>query len=191
MPSKAKKGGSQASAHVTSLVSEQAFAKLNSMFTNQLTLEGGNVGGKRFLQDFDMNEPSQQKMMVFNKTGGKKTSKPKTSSKTKAPKKMNKKGGAAELSPPQNDVQFSDLFESMMAKLSTPSSSLPPPETSASAPSSLDMSSIPASQRALSTQDITTMNPIVKQTYFPNNTMYKDGNFAFGGAKKRTKKTKK
>jgi hypothetical protein len=183
-----RKGGSQSSNEVVSFVNPSAFEKLNQMFTNKVSF--GGKGCKKTVQSIDLNEASNQKMMVYNKSGGKKTTKPKAK---KVVKRKGLKGGdipaavpGQTCSTPQTDI-FS-VYDSVINSLAPPTDPLPPPHTPAPSPSSLNYSIIPTSQQVLSKQPITTMNPITKTTVYPGDAY--QGKFALGGKPKVKRATK-
>lgn len=190
-----KKGGSQASDAVVSLVSNETFEQLNDMFTNKVSLSGGTTNSQRKLaQSIDMNE-SGQKMLLFHKTGGKKTGTKrvkKTDKKPAQPKKKAalpkkkapkmKKGGGAPDATSCGDDGALNFTLSFPAKSDT---SLPPASIPSASTSSLSMSSIPCHQQTLAAQSIDTMAPMYKTTVFPSNDVYAGTPFSMGGAKKK------
>lgn len=188
-----KKGGSPASNNVVELVSPSAFENLNAMFTNKVTLSGGNCR-KNVLANIDLNELSNSKMTVFNKTGGKtkkvvtKAPVKKATSRKNVPKKLVKKGGSTCSTSTSNTGNFLSNFANNIINDTQSASSFPPATLPSRSSSSLDMGAIPDSQMMLATQDISTMSPIIKQTAFPAIDVYK-GSFALGGAKKTKKKS--
>jgi hypothetical protein len=194
-----KKGGSQASDAVVSLVSTDTFDQLNDMFSNKVSLSGGTTNSQRKMaQSIDMNESGGQKMLLFHKMGGKKVAK-KAAPKKAAPKKKAplpkkkalkpKKGGGPEDAPGScNDDGNLNFTISFPAKTDTalPDASIPSPSTT-----SLSMSSIPCNQQTLAAQPIDTMTPMYKTTVFPANAEYAGTPFSLGGAKKKQQAKKK
>jgi hypothetical protein len=184
-----RKGGSQSSNEVVSFVNPSAFEKLNQMFTNKVSF-GGKGCRSKAVQSIDLNEASNQKMMVYNKSGGKKTTKPKAK---KVVKRKGLKGGEAPAASPAAtclipQTSISGIYNSLVNSLAPPIDPLPPPSTPSPSPSSLNYSIIPTSQQVLSKQPINTMNPISKTTQFPG-AAYK-GPFALGGKPKVKRATK-
>jgi hypothetical protein len=169
-----KTGGSQASANVVKFVTPATFDKLNAMFTNKVSISGGNC--KKNIPNVNINE-EPHKMMVYNKNGGKKKNVSKV-----------KRGGEAPVTADANSSGFN--FSSYLNQGNSPNPNLPPSALPTRIPSSLNPNSIPASQQLLSTQQISTMSPITKTTVYPALDSYK-GDFAFGGAKKKAVKGKK
>jgi hypothetical protein len=177
MPNTKKKGGSQSSQEVVSFVNPSAFDKLNQMFTNKVSFGGGNC--RKHL--VDINESTDQKMMVYNKSGGKK----KVAKKPKA-----KKGGSCPASSSASVTDYiTGAFDQMSTAFKRVDNPLPPASTPSASRSSLNMSIIPESQKMLTTEPVNTMGTMQKWTQYPQTTEYK-GAFAFGGAKKKTKTTK-
>ena len=185
-----KKGGSPGSADVIKLVTPATFEALNSRFTNTISLKGGK---RTALEGIDINDTSGTKMMVFNKSGGKKrTTKPKVAKggATTAPPAA----AAAAAAPTGITASSSWIPASITNALNNMNTTTgwPPASVPSKASSPLNNTkSIPPMQKSLTTQEINTLNPIVKSTVYPKSPQY-SGNFAFGGAKKtRTTKPKK
>jgi hypothetical protein len=162
-----KKGGSQASSAVTKLVSPAAFEKMNSMFSNTFSVSGGTNCRKKALQKVDINETSGTNMMVYNKTGGKKTQKPRS--------KKSQKGGTV-----------TDIFSNNTNNIIN-SRTMPPPAIPSDAPSYMNAKALSPNQQILISQGAAfkTMGPLVKTTAFPQTSA--DPTFAFGGAKGKKK----
>ena len=196
-----KKGGSQSSSAVSNMVSGSEFTKMNSMFSDAI---GGNTNvvarntNRKAFQNVDLNDTTDAKMMVYNKSGGKKKAAPK-------PRRKALKGGDATsttsatsttATPVAAPAAASDL-QSWIAELpnvlnniygsSVPNTPLPPPHT-AGTTNQLNTSAISASQKLLVTQPINTMSPMSKTTTIPANSTYKGTGFAFGGGKKKAPK---
>lgn len=182
-----KRGGSQSSADVIKLVSPAAFDKLNAMFTNKVTLAGGNNAKRKMLQDVDLNDGSGAKMLVYNKAGGAKGAKKKAIPKKAAAKKAPAKGKALK-GGDGSDIAASStpsscLIQSPANFIKVPGPPLPPPYV-ATPPHGTDSCTAQASQNMLASADVHTMSPIIKNTAFPTDPAY-SGSFTFGGGKKK------
>lgn len=183
---KGQKGGSQASTHVSGLVSQQTFEEMNHMFDNTFSLKGGQQK-KLLIQDVDVNDKGPS-MMLFHKTGGaKKTKAPVKTGKNPTKKKSQKGGNCDGGVGGEAQEGLNTLFN---LPIKTPSS-MPPSSLPTNSYTSLSMKPIPYSQQALVSKDIDVMMPMEKNIQFPLSGEYK-GPFAFGGgAKKKTVDKKK
>ena len=205
---KAKKGGSQASADVVKLVSPATFARMDAEFTDAFTATGGT---RKALIDVDINDTTGPKMMVYNKTGGKKKApagakkpvaakpKPKVKpAKAKAKAKPHK-GGDGTTTATTSATTSATTTTATCPTASTSSSwfSFSPPQVSTTLPPAhlatyesgqhphSESCAVPSTQQLLASQNIDTMSPFVKTTVMPATDIYQGTPFAFGGAKKR------
>ncbi len=158
-----KTGGSQASDAVTKLVTPSTYEHLSNMFSDKFSL----TGGRKLVKKIDVNETQNEKMMVYNISAGAKKKKP--------VKKMVKKGGSS--------IPIIDKPVGRMDPITTPPAAVP-----SSSQSTLNMTPVSMVQQQLASQNITTMQPITKNTVYPSGVKMYDGPFALGGAKKKTTK---
>lgn len=174
-----KKGGSPASDAVVKLVSPAAFDRLSNAFTNSVAAGGSASCRKKAIAKVDLNETSTARVMVYNKTGGKKAAATKKApGKPKAKRPAAKKGGdASAVVNPSGPV----------GKLAV--DAMPPPALPSNSGSSLNMSSIDAVTQDLISMNIETAPMMTKTTVFPESSFYR-GPFALGGAKKAAGKKK-
>ena len=190
------KGGSQASSQVVQFVTPAAFDKLNKMFTNKVSLTGGN---KRSIaiNPIDINEVSGHKMMVYHSNGGKKKPvkkavKPVAKKPVKKTNLKVKKGGdgtcTGSMALPGDLGNQGSGFDTLDNLFKAPDTTMPP-TSGPTHTSSFSYKAIPPTQQLLRTQEIATMNPINKWTAFPPLDAYQ-GAFSFGGAKKKVSKPK-
>ena len=173
----AKKGGSRASADVVKRVSPTAFSRLNGEFTNVI---GGQRNAKALL-NVNLNDATD-KMMVYNKSGGKKRKAPEALKR----KKRVQKGGDATATSWQSWIgELPTVITNSLNSIYNSSVNTVPPAHIATKPYvSLDTKPISPPQQMLARDSISVMGPIQKTNQIPMNSTYKGSNFSFGGGKK-------